>query len=102
MLTETCWCPPMVQKTAKKHRKVGTGRFSSGHFLVVSLSAILLSSCDKLDSWEGKLGKKQTVPRAELLEAIQVLSRLNEKTHNPTPLKKLCCDCCGKGRKVAE
>ena len=36
MLTETYWCPPMVQKTAKKHRKVGTGRFSSGHFLVVS------------------------------------------------------------------
>ena len=36
MLTETCWCPPMVQKTAKKHRKVETGRFSSGHFLVVS------------------------------------------------------------------
>ena len=36
MLTETCWCPPMVQKTAKKHREVETGRFSSGHFLVVS------------------------------------------------------------------
>ena len=54
MLTETCWCPPMVQMTAKKHRKVETGRFSSGHFLVVSPSAILLSSCNKLDSWEGK------------------------------------------------
>ena len=51
MLTETCWCPPMVQKTAKKHRKVETGRFSSGHFLVVSSQRFL----------GGQVPKKQTV-----------------------------------------
>ena len=36
MLTKPYESPTIVQKTATKHRKVETGRFGSGHFLVVS------------------------------------------------------------------
>ena len=35
-LTKTYQSPPMIQKTPTKLRKVETGRFWSGHFLVVS------------------------------------------------------------------
>ena len=85
MLTKTSGSPPVVQKTATKHRKIETGRFWSGSFLAVSTQRFFFRAAT---SWilGGKFTRNRRFQVLGPGGAIQVLSRLNEKTHIQLPV----------------